>query len=349
MRAAVIGCGLISKVHLATILSIPDVSLVAVCDVDTERAQRTADKFGVERAYSDPMVLLQKEKLDVVHVLTPPSTHAALAVDALQAGCNVLVEKPMALSTREADRMMDAAHRARKIICVDHSRLFDPLVLGAKKYIAQGALGQLVGVDCFQGFPQSGLAAANEPSNWISTLELGVIQDLVPHAFAFMLEFAGGARDLHVVLSSGRKDGPTYEGIRVIYGGQILGTIAVSLSTQPFLCSLTLFGTSGTIEIDFNSRTLLVKKEMRGPAILRRGLPGLRESWQLLRSTVVNAGRFALGKLSAYPGVDELVRRFYSSLMTGAEPPITAEQGREVVRLMEAMAQSGREIVSCAS
>src|SRR5690349_13933191 len=109
MRVAIVGCGQFSRMHVCAVQEVKGLEIVAVCDQDQWRAKEVAGLTRGAQAYGDLTALLQQEHPDVVHVLTPPRTHASLAIQAMQAGCHVLVEKPMALSTGEADGMIAAA------------------------------------------------------------------------------------------------------------------------------------------------------------------------------------------------------------------------------------------------
>src|SRR5687768_460660 len=102
MRAALIGCGTIATMHVSA-LQRAGVDLVAVCDRDQQRAGQIAALAPGVRVFGDADTLLAEVQPDVVHILTPPSSHAPLAIKAAEAGTHALIEKPVALSTPEAD------------------------------------------------------------------------------------------------------------------------------------------------------------------------------------------------------------------------------------------------------
>ncbi len=91
-----------------------------------------------------------KEGVDVVHILTPPHTHAELAIAALENGCHVLVEKPLAMNTEEVDRISAAAAAARRSVCVNHSLLYDRFVSKALRLVRSGAIGVPLSFDYFR-------------------------------------------------------------------------------------------------------------------------------------------------------------------------------------------------------
>src|SRR5207237_1313726 len=103
------------------------------------------------RAHTNADALIENERPDVVHVLTPPASHARIAIQAARAGCHVLVEKPFALSVDEADAMLAAAHDNSITLVPNHNYLLKPSVLKARRMIAEGTIGEVVFVDSYYG------------------------------------------------------------------------------------------------------------------------------------------------------------------------------------------------------
>ena len=111
LNVGIIGCGgIANNKHMPSLNVIPNVRMVAFCDIVSERAEEAAKKFGTEDAktYTDYRELLKDEAIEVVHVLTPNKEHADITVDALYAGKHVMCEKPMAKTAADARRMMEA-------------------------------------------------------------------------------------------------------------------------------------------------------------------------------------------------------------------------------------------------
>jgi len=126
LKAAIIGSGLIAKLkHIPAFHKYRDkVHLAALCDVNIEAARQAASTSGIPTAYADVAEMLAKEKPDIVDICTPPKTHAKLAIQVMQAGSHVLIEKPMAQSVEECDAIITAA--AHTSI---HERLFTGFLL----------------------------------------------------------------------------------------------------------------------------------------------------------------------------------------------------------------------------
>src|SRR4051794_28655643 len=120
--AAVIGCGDVSVVHLQAIGNLAGVELAGVCDTDPGRAAAAAQRYGVP-AFAGHRELLDAVRPDVVHVCTPHHQHAPVALDCLDAGVAVLVEKPVAHTIAEADRLVAAARERPQVkvgICLQN-------------------------------------------------------------------------------------------------------------------------------------------------------------------------------------------------------------------------------------
>lgn len=142
IRTAVIGCGNISVMHLDSIISLDEVQLVAVCDIKPERAQATAQKYGV-KAYTDYNEMFEAEELDAVHICLPHYLHTVVACDAFKKGINVLSEKPMSINYADALNAVELAEQQGvKYGVIFQCRYNTPSRL-VKKRILDGTLGQV--------------------------------------------------------------------------------------------------------------------------------------------------------------------------------------------------------------
>ncbi|MDR6125081.1 UDP-N-acetylglucosamine 3-dehydrogenase [Bacillus sp. SLBN-46] len=143
LRVAVIGCGSIAQHrHLPEYKANKHVELVAVCDINEERAKEVAEKFGA-KAYTSYEELLNAGGVDAVSVCTPNYLHAPISIAALQAGVHVLCEKPMATSKQEAEAMIAAAKECGKKLMIAHNQRFVPSHQKARKLIESGEIGKI--------------------------------------------------------------------------------------------------------------------------------------------------------------------------------------------------------------
>jgi UDP-N-acetylglucosamine 3-dehydrogenase len=131
LTVGLVGCGVNSDNHLRVYSKTRGMRLVAVCDRELSKARAKARDYGADFAFSDYDSLLGLD-LDLVDIVTSTPTHAELSCMALETGHNVLVEKPMALTSRECEVMIGAARRSGRTLCVGHNKLFFNAVIEAR-------------------------------------------------------------------------------------------------------------------------------------------------------------------------------------------------------------------------
>ena len=143
LRVAVIGSGLIANVkHIPAWQRLKDqADLTSLCDLDLQQAQRVARKFGIPNVYRDLDDLFGTERPDVVDICTPPKTHCFIAEAAMSAGCHVMIEKPMAITIEECDRIIAVARQNNVKVCCGHSDLFYHAYTEGRRMVADGRIG----------------------------------------------------------------------------------------------------------------------------------------------------------------------------------------------------------------
>lgn len=148
VEAAVIGCGFQGKLHLETLARL-GVEIVGICDVSVERLEEARAEFGVTNCFTDYQVLLAECRPNLVSVCTMPNTHRDLCTAALNAGADVLCEKPLALNAPDATEIVAAAHATGKNLFVGFNMRFTDSALTVKHLIEEGRLGLPV---CARGY-----------------------------------------------------------------------------------------------------------------------------------------------------------------------------------------------------
>lgn len=143
LRFGILGCGMIADFHAQAINSIENAILSGAADNSPERALAFAKKFGI-KAYGNYDEMLSDENIDAVCICTPSGFHAENALKALEAGKNVVLEKPMALNTADADRIIEACERTGKKLTVICQLRFSEDILRVKKLISENAFGKIV-------------------------------------------------------------------------------------------------------------------------------------------------------------------------------------------------------------
>ncbi len=146
IKVGIIGCGGIAGgKHMPSLKKVKDCEMVAFCDIVEERAQKAAAAFGTADAkvYTDYKELLKDPAIEVVHVCTPNRSHSFITVDALHAGKHVMCEKPMAINSAEAQKMLDAAKETGKKLTIGYQNRFRDDSLYLKREADEGTFGDI--------------------------------------------------------------------------------------------------------------------------------------------------------------------------------------------------------------
>lgn len=144
VKIALIGAGNIANVHLDAYTKVPGAEIYAICDINESRLNETADKFGIERRYTDvDTMLAELPELDAADVCVWNCNHAACSIKALNAGLHVLCEKPMAYSAKEAEEMVEVAKKNNKLLMIGFVLRFSDDAKIAKDFIDKDFLGDI--------------------------------------------------------------------------------------------------------------------------------------------------------------------------------------------------------------
>jgi myo-inositol 2-dehydrogenase / D-chiro-inositol 1-dehydrogenase len=142
VRLGVIGCGWVTeRCHLPSLRRMPNIEAVALADIDAERLRRLGERFRVERRYRDYRALLDDPDIAAVAVCVPPELHAEVALAGLDAGKHLFIEKPLALSLEDCDRLLRHAGGSTRKIMVGFNLRWHRLARQARDIIEQGSLG----------------------------------------------------------------------------------------------------------------------------------------------------------------------------------------------------------------
>jgi predicted dehydrogenase len=180
LRYACIGAGGIAGAHMASLATFEDVELVALADVREEGMFKHAEKFNIPKAncFTDYKEMLAKVQPDAVSVCTPNGLHAANTIDALNAGAHVMVEKPMAMSAKEAQAMIDAAKKAKQKLVIGFQWRFSPQTSFLKESIDAGRFGNIMFTRCQalrrRGIPNWGVFGRKDLQGGGPMIDIGV-------------------------------------------------------------------------------------------------------------------------------------------------------------------------------
>ncbi len=333
-RVALVGAGYVSSYHLRALKTLDCAEVVAIADLDLSRAKLVADHFRIPYSLTC-LSDLWAVKPDVVHVLTSPDSHFSVTLAALQAKCHVLVEKPMAENEDQCLQMLEAASKANRVLSVNHSARMDPVVLKAAKLAQRGVCGAIIGVDYFRSSdypPYRGGPSVPLPYRTAAY----PFQDLGVHGISIVETFLGEARSSDVSFwHRGSDINLSFDEWRaVVKCERGVGQIYLSWNNRPIRSEVFIHGSSASIHLDCFLQTCNVVRSLPGPKFLSNVLSGTSNSAHDLWRIPWNAVRFAAGVLPAAPGIHTSIRRFYQSLCNEEAPPISAEEGRRIVRVI---------------
>jgi len=338
LKAAVIGAGLIAqKKHIPAFLRAKGkVSLVAICDLNLENAKKVAAKYGIPKAYGNVEEMLKNEKLDLVDVCTPPVTHVQLAVLAGQHGCNLMIEKPMAMTVAECDKIVEAANQAKVKVCCGHSDLFYYPFEKARELVAAGEIGEFRGMRIFLSTPTHYMTA--KENHWAHKLPGGVIGETGPHIAYMTLAFMRPIVDVNVSTMK-MLDYPwsRFEDYRIdMIGETAISSVVLSYGTNQWAAKVDILGSTGMLKIDLEDLSLVRYNRLKlSPS--SAGMSLFSEAAQLVGNAIRNGMSLVTRKYTSTH--DVLLNRFVDAIRSGAPSPVPAEDGRETIKVLDMIVQ----------
>ena len=333
LRVGVVGAGYVSSYHLRAVQGLPFAEVVAIADLDQTKAQEMATQYGVPKIYRtlDEMVA---EKLDVVHILTPPAHHASLSIQAMEAGAHVFVEKPMAETPEDCERMIEAARRTGRVLSVNHSARMDPVVLQALEIVKSGGIGEVLSVTFLRSSNYMPFAGGRLPPYYSKGAY--PFQDLGVHGLYTIEAFLGQAKNLDVKFRS------TKQSVNLLFDEWVAhvdcergsAQMYISWNINPMQNEFIVHGTKGVLHIDAYLQTLVRRKVYPAPKPIQRVIGGIVAALYLMRKVPWNALLFVTKRLVPSPGIHVSVVKFYEALQRGEAPPVPPEEGAHVIKVL---------------
>ena len=351
LRVGIIGCGGIANgKHMPNIAKIPEAEMVAFCDIVVERAEKAAKEYGVPGAkvYEDYHELLADKTIDVVHVLTPNNMHSPITVDALEAGKDVMCEKPMAKTVEQAKAMLDAAKRTgRKLTIGYQTRQFAESQY-IKKACEDGELGDIYFAKAHavrrRGVPTWGVFIDEEKQGG------GPLIDIGTHALDLTLWFMNNYEPEMVVGQTFRKLADNDVGTGNAWGDWD----AKKFTTEDSAFGFIRMKNGAIIELEASwalntTATREAKATLCGTKAGATMLPqgGCELNGVKHGSQYVEVPNFAAGGAAFYEGQSSdpayiEQRRWYDAVLNDTEVYVKPEQAFVVTEILEAIYTSAK-------
>ena len=349
VNIGIIGCGGIANgKHMPSLSKIPNVRLVAFCDIIPERAEAAKEKYGTEDAktYIDYKELLSDPEIEVVHVLTPNREHAQITVDALYAGKHVMCEKPMAKTAADARRMYEAAKATGKKLTIGYQHRQKPQSIYAKQYIDSGALGEIYYANCLairrRGTPNWGVFLDEEAQGG------GPIIDIATHSLDLTLYLMNNYEPELVI-------GKTHKKLEHPEAGNHWGDKGVSTtSLEESACAFIRMKNGATIMLETSWALNTSEPIEEGSCVLCGSKEGLQIKNNILKVNKVEFDRLtetvvdtSVGGVSFYAGAKATpaeveAANWIRSIVDDTAPVVLPEQALVVSEILEAIYESSK-------
>lgn len=331
-RVGIIGCGNIFPMHSISVKQLPNAELAAVCDIKKERATAIAEEYNCSY-YLDYHEMINKEKLDVVHICTPHYLHAPMALYAASKGVNILTEKPMSITKEDAYSMVEAAKRGNVCLGVIFQNRYNPGAALIKETLDTGQLGKIISVKLSVTWKRTD--DYYDQSDWKGTWEKeggGVIIDQAIHTFDLARWFVDSEIDFVDASIANR----THE--RIDVEDDAVGIIKYKNGVLTSFYTNNYYGYDAPVEIELHCEN---------------GLAKLTSDISVVK---FNNGRelcanhdpqdFAgYGNVKSYWGISHIkqITNYYNALEKGIEPDITGEEALKTQELICAIYKSGKK------
>ena len=270
LRIGLIGAGYIANWHAEALKATPGVELRAICDRSHGAAEALAAAHGAQ-VFTSVEELIAAQACDAVHILTPPDLHKALAIQCLEAGLDVLVEKPVALSASDTRAIAETAEKTGKRFSAGHNFLGLPSYGRLKRAVTDGQLGRISEARITWCLPLAPLRSGPY-GLWLMRAPQNLLLELGPHPFSFAVDLFGPLDILSVVtgqpVSLPGGDSRDQSWRILARAGDVDVTITLSMVETMDERSVTLRGSSGIARLDYAADTLVTQGDNTAELVL---------------------------------------------------------------------------------
>ena len=337
-RVGMVGAGTICELHVAAVKKLaPDVELIGITDLDAARAQAHAQTWGTT-AHED-LDALVAAGANVIHVLTPPFAHAKVATAALERGCHVLIETPLAETADEARAIGALAQKKGLTASVNLSLLFDPQVKKALDMVAAGALGEVDSVEIVRGLaypPYEGgplppwYRDAGYPFRELGVHGLSLMQALLGPIQGVDAEWSSRGGDPNLAFDEWRARVRCKRGV---------GQLQLTYQTRPMQSQLIIHGTQRVLRVDLSAMFHGKRSNKPLPKAAGRLVNAFVDSIGSMIDVPIHVWKLGRTEARAYRGLRDLVAELYRRLAAGQPPPVSVDDAAQVVGWVDQVAR----------
>lgn len=342
LNVGIVGCGMITKErHIPAYKRMKNlVDVRAVCDLDADLANKTAKENNIPKAYSDSLNMFKEERLDIIDICVPPQIHAPVAIDAIENGSHVIMEKPMATTVADCNKMLEAAKRNNVKICTIHNVRYHPAFIDAMERVKSGDIGKFLGMRLLLSTPKHHMMDMKD--HWYHKLPGGVLGETGPHiaymSLAFLDEIIGAEVFAKNFLDY--KWAPHDEFRIELEGKKAMSSVTLSYSTDYWAAKMELLGTKKALFLDVE-KMLVTEHVLKDLDYKSIGKSAMSDWSQLTKNIVLNSLGVMCGNKKA--GTDKVIEDFVESIHKGKKPPVTGVEGMRAVKVVEMIVKNYKE------
>jgi predicted dehydrogenase/nucleoside-diphosphate-sugar epimerase len=345
IRIGIIGTGFISELHLEALKRVSGVSVIGCCDVNKGAADSFAKRWNLPASYGDLNTFLEKEKIDVAHVLVPPDYHFSVAKTVMEKGVNILLEKPMGLDSGECRELLRIAQENGVKIGVNHNFIFYPLFQRLQKDLASYRIGRPEYVIAFYGGPL-GQLDSGKFGHWMFQEPGNIILEQGPHPISQIRAIVGEINTMTATATGKRELGKDqffydrWQAIAECEKGHAFLHLSFGNKYSPQR-SLYVYGQDGAILVDFLNNRYLIQEKSIFPDYLDPTANALRYFPPVIEG-MKDFTDYAFSKLKLKDRTDAFfmtmknsLSAFYQAFQTGAPLPCSGQDGLKVIESCE--------------
>lgn len=354
MRTGFAGTGFIAEVHARALKKLTGTSLMAVYDADLGRATAFARRHGIQHVCGSMEEILGQ--VDVMHILAPPPLHARLAIQCLERGLHVLIEKPLAISTAECREIAAAALATNSRAGVNHNATYLPAFRSVVEQICHRRLGELQHVTAVVNVGLR-LLSKGEHHHWTFRSPENLLLEQAPHPLSQILFVLGKVKRAavlpagEVVLNTGASLYDTWQISLVCERGT--SQCFISLGRECNDAWLHLIGQDATAFVDLRRNTLRVSEKSRFMEPVDFFLDSFRNAGRTAAQAGKNLTDYVAGFVGLRPPGDPFfesmcasIADFYDSLSTNRLAPAGLDEGTAVIEAFEQIVASAEPFLS---
>ena len=322
MKVAVIGVGSMGINHLRVYTELDGIEVVGASDISADRLEMVAARFSV-KTYTDYKELIEKEKPEAVSITVPTSEHEIVATFCLEHGAHVLVEKPIAATVEEGQRLIALAQKLGKQLMVGHIIRFNPAMQDLKRRLDNGDLGKIFQVFCRRAGPFPARIR-----------DVGVVVDLAPHDVDIM-RFLTGKDPKRVYAETEQRIHTDHEDLLfglLRFPDGITGALEINWLTPTKMRETLVLGEKGLFRVDDLMQDLYFYENPQA----------IGELWSPFRALRgVSEGSMTRFSVKRQEPLKAELQAFIDAVNNNEPVPVTGQDGLEALRLSLALVESG--------